>query len=315
MPLEAGLAAHEAFSAVRLADLYLNGNRFYPELPVMRIAEMRAAQLFGVDRASEWLKVITKGEAADRSIMLGALEIFNSTGFYDDEYDKRRTVANIEEAIIVYCTRYPIGKMMPVIGVVERIGKNMFVGVEVPIDMYLRIDTSERTHEYKFTGRIDALMYKDSSKDRIIIEDDKTASRLDDAWRASWAINHQPTGYCLAASALTRSEVNRGNIRGLAIPIPKTYDYGGHIVEPFRRTEQQFTEWAEWVVHIDQVTKPYLDRPLNAPKYTHSCNRYFAPCPYIPLCDSDMDDRVEMLAEMETSEWSPLHEHFLENQT
>jgi PD-(D/E)XK nuclease superfamily len=304
MPLETGIACHEAFSAVRLADLYLNGNRFYPEQDVQIIAFNRAVQLFGLDRADAWRAVIEKGEDTERAIMLGALEIFNSTGFYDDEYDKRRTVANIEEAIIVYCTRYPIGKVMPVLAIAPD-GK-MFVGVEIGIDMYLRIDTTVAMHEYHFVGRIDALMYRTPEKKEIYIEDDKTASRLDDAWRASWAVNHQPTGYCVAASALTHMPVTKGNIRGLAIPIPKTYDYGGHIVEPFSRTEQQFTEWAEWVVYIDQTTKPFLSTPLNAPKFTHSCNRYFHACPYIPFCDSDMEDRQAMLDEMETEEWTPL---------
>lgn len=309
MPLEAGLACHEAFSAVRLADLYLNGGLFYPDsIDTRAVALARMIQLFGMDRTVEWTKIMELGEDTERTIMLGALEIFNSSGFFDDESDKRRTVANIEEALIVYCTRYPIGRMMPVVIEEE---KRLFVGVEIPVDMYLRIDNHDATHEYHFTGRIDGMMYRDPDKREVIIEDDKTASRLDEAWRTGWSVNHQPTGYCLAASALLKQPVTRGNIRGLAIPIPKTYDYGGHVVEPFRRTEQQFTEWAEWVVFVDETTKRFLKTPLNAPKFTHSCNRYFHSCMFVPFCDSDEEERQAMYDEMETVEWSPLGERYV----
>jgi len=53
------------------------------------------------------------------------------------------------------------------------------------------------------------------------------------------------------------------------------------------------------------VDKYYL-KPLNAPRYTVSCNKYFRPCAYIPFCDSNMDERAAMYKEMDIVVWDPL---------
>ena len=154
----------------------------------------------------------------------------------------------------------------------------------------MEIDADDKTHAFHFTGRVDGVHWRDDTRSEISIEDDKTASRLDDAWRMAWSISHQMTGYCLAAGALLKQPVLRGVVRGLSIPVPKTYDYGGCVAEPILRNEQNFMEWAQWVLHVALTTEPYLGSPENAPKFTHSCNRYFRPCPLIPYCDSEVDE-------------------------
>ncbi len=310
MALEAGGAAHESYAAIRLADLYFNGRNFYPDLPVTEIATARATQLFGSERTEGWLQVLNNGEDSERAIVLGALEIFGTSGYYEDPNDRKRTIANIEEALIGYCERYPIGQTMPVV-----IGE--FVGVEIPIDMYLEIDTDEfphdsdeeyKTYKFRFVGRVDGVHFTDTTLQHISVEENKTASRLDDAWRMSFTVSHQPTGYMLAIESLLGREVRNATIRGMAIPLPKSYDYGGIVNEPIYRNEQHFIEWAHWVVHTMNITEPYLEQSTNAPKYTHSCNRYFRPCPLIPFCDSDPEERQLMLDEMEVQKWSPLEE-------
>src|SRR5882672_6534323 len=63
MPLVAGLAAHEAFSAIRLGDLYFNGHLFYgDDIDTRFIAIHRATQLFGPDRTAAWVKMLNSGE-------------------------------------------------------------------------------------------------------------------------------------------------------------------------------------------------------------------------------------------------------------
>jgi len=329
MALEAGGAAHEAYAAVRLADLYFNGPEFYRDADfssdVQRIATARATTIFGEERTAGWLSALTSGEDTERATMLAALEIFGTSGYYEDPGDRKRTIANIEEALIAYVTRYPLGKTMPIIvkNGLEGIQKSeWFVGVEIGIDMYLEITTDEpsdteygyngthinRVRRYHFVGRVDGLQYIDRTLSRIAVEENKTASRLDDAWRLAFTISHQPTGYMLAASNLLGQLVQDAVIRGMSIPLPKTFDYGGIVNEPITRNLQNFKEWAEWVCHTMDVTAPFLDTPENAPKYTHSCNRYFRPCPLIPFCDSDYDERRAMLDEMATDEWDPLEE-------
>jgi hypothetical protein len=307
MPLLAGLAAHEAFNAVRLGDLYFNGERFYGDtFNSAHVARRRAEMLFGQDRTASWCTALNRGEDVERSIMLGALDIFESSGYYDDPMDKRRTIANIEETIVGYVTRYPLGKIMCVVK--RDVLQRPFVGVEVPIDMFLRITDMDGAHEYRFTGRTDAVMYTGTKRDVISIEDDKTASRLNEAWSESWKIAHQPTGDCLGVSALLGVEVRRGIIRGASIPLPKTYDFGGIVTAPFTRTPLQVSEWADHVVHIMDIVAKYENNPYKAPRYTTSCNKYFRPCNYVPFCDSDIDDRAAMYAEMDTVKWDPLEQ-------
>jgi hypothetical protein len=307
MPLLAGQAAHEAFSAVRLGDLYFNGERFYGDTFDSRIvAKLRADTLFGSERASAWITALNRGEDIERSIMLGALDVFETSGYYDDPMDKRRTIANIEETIVGYVTRYPLGKIMCVVR--RDVTGAPFVGVEVPIDMFLRITDTDGVHEYRFTGRTDAVMYTGTKKDVISIEDDKTASRLNEAWSESWKIAHQPTGYCLGISALLGTDVNRGVIRGASIPLPKTYDFGGIVTAPFTRSALQISEWADHVVHIMDIVAKHTNNVYKAPRYTVSCNKYFRPCNYIPFCDSDIDDRTAMYEEMDTVVWNPLEQ-------
>jgi hypothetical protein len=186
MALEAGIAAHDAFAAVRLGDLYFNGPQFYgEEFRTRNAAVKRANQLFGAERCVSWMEQLQKGEDVERSIMLGALDVFETSGFYDDPDDKRRTIANIEETIIAYVTKYPLGKIMPVVA--EDVLGRPFVGVEIPIDMYLRINVDDMgSLEFHFVGRCDGVMYSNTTKNKVIVEDDKTASRLNDAWHESW---------------------------------------------------------------------------------------------------------------------------------
>jgi hypothetical protein len=257
------------------------------------------------------MEQLQKGEDVERSIMLGALDVFETSGFYDDPDDKRRTIANIEETIIAYVTKYPLGKIMPVVA--EDVLGRPFVGVEIPIDMYLRINVDDMgSLEFHFVGRCDGVMYSNTTKNKVIVEDDKTASRLNDAWHESWKTNHQPTGYCAAISRLLAVDVNSGNIRGASIPLPKSYDYGGVVEVPYTRTPLQFGEWVAYVIHIMDIEHRYMPHPLHAPKYTHSCNRYFRPCHYVPFCDSPLDERQAMYNEMDTEIWDPRTGHIEE---
>jgi hypothetical protein len=34
----------------------------------------------------------------------------------------------------------------------------------------------------------------------------------------------------------------------------------------------------------------YKDVPFEAPRFTHSCYRYFRPCSFVPICDIAEDD-------------------------
>lgn len=313
MALEAGAAAHEAYAAIRLADLYLNGARWYPDDPhYQEKAVARMEQLFGSDHTSALLDIINGREDTDRKITLVALERFSQSGYYEDPNDRRRTVANIEESLIAYCQRYPIGETMPIV-------IDDFVGVEIPVDMLCKFEYTNESGEIfhgelRFTGRVDGVHFKNIKKDVIRIEENKTASRVDEAWQTSFELSHQITGYCLAMSTLlsthlmNQTYVNEAIVRGMAIPLPKNFDYGGIVDVPVKRKDFQFVDWVQWVVNTYHTWRTYHSDPVNAPKYTHSCNRYFRVCPMHPICLSGPEDRAELFEDMNVEEWSPLEE-------
>ena len=65
----------------------------------------------------------------------------------------------------------------------------------------------------------------------LSVHDNKTASRLNDAWSQSFLLSHQITTYCAAATVFTQHAVHNAEVLGLALPLPKTYDFGGYVRE------------------------------------------------------------------------------------
>jgi hypothetical protein len=97
---------------------------------------------------------------------------------------------------------------------------------------------------------------------------------------------------------------------GLQLPVPKSSMYSDGIMRyPTTRDEQAFREWELWVRHTIEVFNTYFSDPTNAPMYTHSCNRYFRSCAFIPLCCETRAQRKHIYDnEMVTERWSPLAE-------
>jgi hypothetical protein len=183
------------------------------------------------------------------------------------------------------------------------------VGIEIPFDLVVAI-TGNDNITFRLTGRIDGIHWQ--ADKRLTMHDNKTASRLNDAWSMAQNMSHQYTGYCIAASVFTQHDVSRADVLGLAIPLPKTYDFGGYMRESVYREPHHIRHWITWLVHTVNMTRAYLDNPYDAPKYTHSCNRYFQPCSLIPFCHADDNEQQHILSEMVDNEWSPLAKPILD---
>ena len=92
-----------------------------------------------------------------------------------------------------------------------------------------------------------------------------------------------------------------------------SHDRGGVDAIDYRdvsRTGSDFEEWIHWFLHTIEVWKTYGEEPHKAPKFTHSCSRYFQPCSFIHLCAStSAEEREQIMAnEMIEDMWSPLDE-------
>lgn len=310
MALEAGDACHQAFAAIRYADLLNFGHKWFGPLYDREFVLAHGRKLFSPDRFDEMLADMERDTDPQRQAMLVGLSALHSSGFYDDPDDKRRTLNNLEACLIAYADYYRLDYRLPIYS-----PKTDIIGIELPIDVVLSFEDGIQV---RYIGRADGVSYHSfDDRDTLRVNENKTASRLGTAWETSFELSHQVTGYCMAISVILREKgvlpadsfVNKASIFGLAIPLPKyTTDYNGVVHIPVTRRLDQFADWIKWVEHTVQIWARYRETPLDAPKYTHSCNRYFRPCPLVPLCALPPEDREELWGTLVHDEWSPLKE-------
>lgn len=312
MALEAGAACHEAFAAARLFDLMTRG--------LMDHVVYHGPRLFGRERFTEMMAIYHKYSREDRRTCLlnFALEALYSSGFYDDPRDKRRTMTNLEEACITYLDRIRWDRP---VWVENESDPTSMIGIEIPFDVTvgIKIDVGAGIEEeinVRFIGRIDGVHWSDSNRTRIELEENKTGSRLDDAWRESFGMSHQVTGYMIALTTILDAHnvecgsdgIRHGIVHGLAIPQPASRDISGIERVPVRRYDHQIAEWFHWFTASVAKYQFFTGDELNAPKYTHSCNRYFRSCSFIPLCYAEPEERKHIIEEMEEYTWNPLED-------
>lgn len=304
MALEAGQAAHDGFAAHRLFYLLEYGNEYYGR-DVVPAVMAHGLKLFGDQRWDEILTEYHKPDDERRRLINVMLTALATSGFYDDPDDKRRTVSNIEEMLIAYADRIDLRRRMPVI-----IGD--FVGVELGFDTTIKFVPLDKDDPmvYRFIGRIDGIHYHHRANGNIVteIQDNKTASRLDDAWEMSYLLSNQVTGYMLAAKTAYGIDVTNARIIGTALPLPRNYDYGGIANVDATRSASSFAKWFDWVYDTLLIRRQWEASPLEAPRYTHSCNRYFRVCPFIYLCATEGEEQQHVFDNMVTDEWSPLED-------
>jgi hypothetical protein len=304
LALEAGSAMHECFAFVRLVSL-VNQYEGRPEMQD-RLWNWHGTRLFGADRLAHLDATIADASDIVEVSKRGCIAVLDTSGFYDDPRDKRRTLSNMEEAIYVYINRW---NWTHPVWIRNADDPTSDVGIEIPFDLVVHIRGMQDI-EFRLTGRIDGIHW--NGRKELAVHDNKTASRLNDAWSQSFLLSHQITGYCAAASVFTQHVVDHAEVLGLALPLPKTYDFGGYIRETVSRQQWHYSRWVNWLAHTITMARQYNNDPYNAPKYTHSCNRYFRPCSFIPFCDADDNEQHIIVSEMETDEWSPLEKTVLD---
>lgn len=296
MALEMGTAAHEVFAAVRLWQL-----RYYQKQ--VDLADYHGPRLFGGTRYAAMLAAIDEREDERSQSLAFCLSALETSGFYDDPSDRRRTMTNLEEACIAYIDRWDWNRMP--VWIRDETDPCSDIGIELPFDIVLSFVLEDGTHrEYRFIGKADGLHIRDGT---LYLHENKTASRLDEAWRQSFLLSSQITGYCLALSVWSGEQITHAEIYGMSVPLPKNYDFGGLVRESVTRYSHHIERWFSWFLHTVEIDQSYKDNPIDAPRYTHSCNRYFRPCSMIPFCDAEEEEQKQILTEMFEDEWSPLH--------
>jgi hypothetical protein len=304
MPLEAGSAAHESFSAVRWYQFH---TRHVTNATGKAIEEAHGIRIFGQERYESMRNTLSDG-ASDRTNAINvALDVLYSSGFYDDPTDRNRTVSNISESLIAWVDDYDLDRYP--IWVRDIDDPNSDIGIENPFDVVVDfnyiLDGTEYERTYRFTGKLDGLQL---DKGNLFIYEEKTGGKLDDNWLSQWMLSHQITGYCIASTTFTGMPCNRAKISGMRLPIGRI-PHEGIRKESVPRNQIMFNKWADWFIHSADMERRWVDDIYNAPMYTHSCNRYFSSCSFLPFCAAhDMEDKEQVFNEMVQDEWSPLHD-------
>lgn len=312
MALEAGGACHRSFAAIRYADLMLHGRDWFGADYDQDFVNEQGSKEFPGGLWDELLTDFNKDTDPHQRTMLMGISALFSSGYYDDPDDKRRTLANLEQCVIAYADLYKLDYRLPVYA-----PKQNLIGIELPIDTILEItDPIYGYCKLRFVGRADGLIYHSKSdRLRLRIAENKTGSRIDEAWESSMELSHQLTGYMVGLSSILRTQgvefsgdfIKDASVYGLAIPLPKyTNEHNGVKHVPATRREDEVLEWAKWIAHTLALFNTHRANPLDAPKYTHSCNRYFRPCSFIPLCTAPPSERLEIWNELVENKWSPL---------
>lgn len=291
MAIDAGKACHDYFAAQRIWGLR---NQYGDNQDRLTRIGLHATKLFGSVRYAELLSQPQDAPDDITKAITFCLPALYTSGFYDSPNDRRRTMANLEAACISYTSRYLMSEM-PVLITDE------IIGVELPFCILFK-SKAQGTPLFIYTGRIDGLHYYNGTPH---IAENKTASRLDDAWRMMFHISNQVTGYMVAASLMLGTNVTDGFVMGTQIPQPKSFT-DGIAFEQVSRTDSDFERWIEWVLYSVSTYESYVPTPTHAPRFSHSCNRYFHPCQFIPLCSMSREEQTNMIEGMRVEEWSPL---------
>lgn len=316
MPLECGSAMHEVFAWVRLCTLEKQrhdaSDGEHGDYAVADLIRHHGSRLFGRDRYFQILQEIGPEPDYEQRCKRGAIAVLETSGFYDDPTDKRRTLQNMIEASLAYIDKWRWSEKVWMRDEADPLSD---VGIEIPFDVVVALDTDEKqdgrggkkyTHtRLRYTGKIDGIHWH---RDKLTLQENKTASRLNEAWANSFYMSSQVTGYCIAATVFSGGQVRNADVLGVSIPLPKNYDYGGLVTQSVSRDDHHFQSWTRWLLHTVQLYEQYKDNPYDAPRYTHSCNRYFRSCSLLPFCDSSREDQELMVKDMVTEEWSPLSE-------
>lgn len=283
---------HEVFAALRVYQL---GHVQKLHLHASNTAD----RIFGIKRWDEIREKVDWTQDRRTQMQQLAFEVLHTSGWYDDPQDNIRTMHNMELCAIQYIDEFMYAMdNYPIWVESERKPKGV-VGIEQTFDVVCLFEDGK---EIRYIGTIDGLV-KDLVNKRLCLEENKTASRLDDGFKLSFDVRHQVTGYCAASTAVFGLPVYNARIFGVKI---KPSNRGEDItVLPANRTPDSIMHWGRWIRHTVDMFERYEHDFENAPRYTHSCNRYFRPCSLVPFCSDSPEGRQEQFEQMVPAEASP----------
>jgi len=156
LALEAGHALHEVFSFVRLATLmdYLH-DQGKDAVFTNRAYQFHGMRLFGAERMEHLSRQLDSAVDLPDVCRRGAIALLDTSGYYDDPRDKRRTLSNMEEAAYAYISRWRYDHP---VWMRDYTDPTSDVGIELPFELLATV-TGMHMHQFRFVGRIDGIHY------------------------------------------------------------------------------------------------------------------------------------------------------------
>lgn len=286
---------HDVFAAVRIWQLEHRQN-------LKRHAQVTGERIFGKKRWDSCVSHTKPDDERDHLLEL-CFNVLHTGGWEDSPYDKNRTMANLELSTIDYIDeRLPHMENWPIY--VEN-GRDPYcmVGIEQIFDVVLVYEDGVRI---RFIGTVDGLVVKQPQNIHVL-DENKSANRLGNGWRAGFEMSHQVTGYCAAGTVVFGFPIEHSRVTG--VKVGRGED--PYAFEPIARGPEFVAVWASWVYQAAAKLESYWDRYEDAPRFTHSCNRYFRPCSLLAFCADTVEGRKEQWKEMVPNDLSPSEEAIL----
>jgi len=288
---------HEVYAAVRIWQM-----EYVQKLP--KHALHTGNRIFNTkDEPHRWQKICEEAEPnkADTREHLQSIAFatLHSSAWYDDPDDQIRTMSNMEMSAIQYIDeRQPYMENWPIY-IEDKKNPKCRVGIEQTFDVVLEFSDGRLI---RYIGTIDGLIQKASTK-KWFLDENKTASRIDEGWRKSFEMRHQVTGYCAASTVVFGFPVFDARVTGCKVK-PTNRGEDIYVLEVNREPET-IQHWAAWVRHTVDLFDKYEKDYEHAPRYTHSCNRYFRPCSLLSFCADTAEGRREQWEQMQPASLSP----------
>ena len=277
-------------------------HQFFAAMRIWQLSEMQGLKdhakvtgdrIFGEPRWHEISKACVKHTGHMDQIGQLAVDVLNTSGYYDDPNDNNRTIANMQTAAVVYAREtYPYLYAWPV-WIDNPKAPLTPTGVEQVFDVILEYTDGKRI---RFIGTLDGILCNSAKDMRVTMAENKTAARMDRAWVESFKMRHQITGYMACGMAIFGFQMYHARVYGCRLkPMYRGEDV--HI-EPVSRTRDDIQHWANWVRRQVEIFEEYSVDWEHAERRTHSCNRFFRPCALIPFCADTPEGRREQWDQM-----------------
>lgn len=203
----------------------------------------------------------------------GRLALAEFFGDFPVPRGSKKTRACMEGALVYYFVHFPLGRDLTPVTMPDGA-----LGIELHFAWPTNVLHPQTATPIPYEGRIDFLA-ADAEGD-IWVVDEKTTSRIGDAWANQWYLDAGQTGYVEWARRIFGERVRGSRIRGIgcagaeytkcecivAIPAWETTRWRAQMQSDLKR-------WRD--MHVAEQYDRVLD---------HACALYNSPCEFLPRC-------------------------------